>query len=87
MWEKGTILKKHIPSRFAVIYNSTRFQHEKSENCAKYTVYFIFHAFYNLDLPVEDVLNSIFSKCTIKNETKILNFFDNIQPQNESQRS
>ena len=61
-----------------MIYNSTRFQHEKSENCAKYAVYFIFHAFYNLDLPEEDILNNIFSKCTTRNETKILNFFDNI---------
>ena len=60
-------------------FNETQFQDNLSESCGKFTLYFIIERMHNLDLTFDEILEELFDpEDTKENETRVINFTDNL---------
>lgn len=55
-------------------FNESPVQHQSSETCGLFCLYFIFLRLHNIDLSFDDVINEIFDKNEKINEVKVQDF-------------
>ena len=71
---KEKLLRKYVPKEFHIDYNTNQFQDINSENCGSYICYFCLNAYFNEDLPFNELLNLIFKSDPKTNEKKVEDF-------------
>jgi hypothetical protein len=78
--EKKMLLKKYckIKGINEIHFNETQFQSNSSQTCGHFTIFFLIQKSYNKDLTFKDLLEEIFDKNPIANETIVIKFFSEI---------
>jgi hypothetical protein len=72
---KNNLIIKNIKT---LIFNETKFQHDNSVLCGKFVLLYIFDRLYNLDMPLDDFLESIFYDDPILNDSVVETFCQNL---------
>jgi len=74
---KINLFKKYLKfqKKFSLKFNETKFQHDESNNCGLFVLYFAINRMHNLDLSFKEFLTEYFSDDYFENEKKLKDFF------------